>query len=468
MANNTLQTVTKQFSLTWDGLVRPSPKIIDTENRQHARLLSGMLLVMPLTLVLITIVIGLLNGPDLLNFATIAGYFIVCLCIGLYFFNRAGHFYWVRRIFIGIISIIMIITPYIPDSATGVLPFAIIPVLLVGIYYSGKWIYLSVGIVLIATFLLNQSMYGTEDYWRMQVDWYFLLFGSGLSVIFIRHKRTLEQLHIQKLERANQQLRESERLLEQRVEERTAELREAYEELEALNTIKDEFVANVSHELRTPISSIKLQKYLLQQTSTPQQEKYLEVLDRETDRLEESIESLLRLSRLDQKRQKLELRKLDLNLLVRQYVADRELLAGEKQLTLQEFITCEDGVWVMGDSSLLGQVLSILLTNALNYTSEGGKISVSTAILHEKETPKWAQLSVQDTGIGIAPEEQDLLFSRFYRGTAAVERKITGTGLGLSIAKAIVDNHKGYISVESSGIPGDGTTFHVKLPLAKG
>jgi len=465
MTDNTFGVLNHQFSLIWDGLVRPSAKIQDKETQQHARLLSGMLLVVAMTLLVIVFIVGAINRASLLNSATIIAYISIVVCITLYFVNRVGRFDWARVLFILYFGIATISIPYIPNSVTGLLPMAVIPVILVGIFYSKRSMYGVASGVLIITFLLNQTMRHTEYYIAMQDDWYFLIFVTGLIVVFVRHKNALEQLHIRDLKIANQQLRESERLLEQRVEERTAELLEAYNEMEALNRIKDEFVSNVSHELRTPISSIKLQKYLLQQVSFPQQQKYLDVLARETDRLEESIESLLRLSRLDQQRQKLEFEKVNLNTLVEQYVGDRESLAQKQSLTLSAILTCEDGIWVRGDVSLLGQVVSILLTNALNYTTTGGSITVTTSIIHEKDRPRWGCLSVKDTGIGILPEEQEKLFHRFYRGSAASERKITGTGLGLSIAKAIIDNHHGTISVESTGVPGEGTSFHVKLPL---
>jgi len=445
--------------------VRPSAKIQHRETQQHARLLSGMLIVVALTLVIIVTIVGLISRQSLVNSATMIAYASIIACCSLYAVNRAGYFNSARLLFILYFGVATVCLPYIPNSVTGLLPMAVIPVILVGIFFSIRAMYVVAGIVLSTTLLLNQAMRNTEYFITMQDDWYFLFFVTGLIVVFVRHKHTLEQLHIRDLKDANQQLRESERLLEQRVEERTAELLEAYSEMEALNRLKDEFVSNVSHELRTPISSIKLQKYLLQQMALPQQQKYLDVLARETDRLEESIESLLRLSRLDQHRQKLEFEKVDLNTLAEQYVSDRKSLAEKHSLTLTADLTCAEGIWVRGDVSLLGQVLSILITNALNYTMQGGSITVTTSILHEQGEPKWGCLSVEDTGIGILPAEQEKLFHRFYRGSAASERKITGTGLGLSIAKAIIDNHHGTIMVDSTGVPGEGTTFHIRLPL---
>jgi signal transduction histidine kinase len=116
---------------------------------------------------------------------------------------------------------------------------------------------------------------------------------------------------------------------------------------------------------------------------------------------------------------------------------------------------------------MLGQVLSILLTNALNYTPDGGKVTIRVE-MREEDGRSWGGFSVSDTGPGIPPEEQPRVFTRFFRGQSAHSTKVSGTGLGLAIAKEIVDRHRGQIEVDSTGIPGEGTTFRVWLPLGEG
>jgi len=249
--------------------------------------------------------------------------------------------------------------------------------------------------------------------------------------------------------------------LEQEVEKRTAELRAANEHLRALGRLKDEFVSNVSHELRTPISNLNLHHGLLR-SNPGKSEAYLATLERETKRLERIIEDLLQLSRMDQGYAAISLSPVDLNTLAERYVDDRPLLAESRglRLTLDQQ---PDLPLVQADEGLLGQALSILLTNALNYTPSGGQVVVSTH-LREMEGKLWVGLSVSDTGPGIPPAEQARLFERFFRGEAGRESGTPGTGLGLAIVKEIVDRHKGQTEIVSEGVPGKGATFSIWTP----
>ncbi len=115
------------------------------------------------------------------------------------------------------------------------------------------------------------------------------------------------------------------------------------------------------------------------------------------------------------------------------------------------------------DVDLLGQALSILLTNALNYTPAGGTVEVQVG-MRDVEGELWGTLAMIDDGPGIAPEDQPHLFERFYRGRAAKTTKAPGTGLGLAILKEIIDQHGGRVEVHSTGIPGEGTRFTLLLP----
>jgi PAS domain S-box-containing protein len=233
--------------------------------------------------------------------------------------------------------------------------------------------------------------------------------------------------------------------------------------LKEIERMKDSFVSNVSHELRTPITSLRLNHGLMVMNPA-KQDVYLGRLNREIDRLNFLIEDLLRLSRLDQGQVQLELIPLDLNSLAAQLVEDRTSLAASKDLTL-EFSGNPEVPLVNADNGLMGQVLSVLLTNAMNYTPPGGEIVVQTQTQIQDERP-WAGFSVRDTGPGIDPEEQTKIFDRFFRGKVGRESGAPGTGLGLSIASEIVKRHHGHIDIESTGVPGEGTTFKVWLPAA--
>jgi signal transduction histidine kinase len=249
------------------------------------------------------------------------------------------------------------------------------------------------------------------------------------------------------------------------VEERTAELRAANERLKALSQVKDEFVANVSHELRTPITNLHLHLSLLQGTPAEGQAERVATLRREAGRLQRIIEDLLRLSRLDQDRAAVDLATVDLNALVGQYVEDRQLLAVRHGLAL-DFDGQPGLPPVQADAGLLGQALSALLTNACNYTPKGGRVVVGTwQQRHQEEL--WAGFSVSDTGPGIPPDEHSHLFERFYRGRVGRESEVPGTGLGLAVVKEVVDRHGGRVEVANRGLPDEGATFSVWLPVER-
>jgi PAS domain S-box-containing protein len=231
--------------------------------------------------------------------------------------------------------------------------------------------------------------------------------------------------------------------------------------LKEVERIKDAFVSNVSHELRTPITSLKLYCDLLRM-KPDRFEQYLEALEREVDRQKRIIENILQLSRLDQHRVKMTLAPVDLIQLARQYVEDRAILAESRLIDLH-FHAASDLLTVLGDEGLLGQALSVLLINALDYTPAGGQVTV-TATTRWLENHLWIGLMVSDTGPGIPPDEQRRLFERFFRGSAGRASGIVGTGLGLSIAKEIMMRHQGRIEIQSSGVPGEGTTFGLWLP----
>ena len=389
-----------------------------------------------------------LDPRDLYDLRTLAGILGVIFIGICYLVGRLGHPRLSAGGLVAVTLAMFLLPPYVPSLAPHFLAFLIIPVLLTGMFFSLRWA-ISVAILIVGlTFVLNRVL-TYVDFWQYQLLWYFLVMASTLVIILVRHQQIQEAFRTKALEDANRKLRQSESLLERRVEERTKALQAAYEEIQALNRLKDEFVSNVSHELRTPISSMKLQHYLLQKTSSEGQRSHLAVLHHEADRLEQLIESLLLLSRLDQDRTELHFKAVDLNALVASYVQDRTLLAETRHLTLHTDISVQP-VLARADAGLLGQVLSILLTNALNYTQPGGSIAVRTAIQAADHRP-WASFSIQDNGPGIPPEEQALLFSRFFRGQSARDTQASGTGLGLAIAKEIIDRHGDELSSAAAG-----------------
>src|SRR5215217_5569845 len=232
------------------------------------------------------------------------------------------------------------------------------------------------------------------------------------------------------------------------------------ERLRELDRLKDEFISLVSHELRTPLTSIRGYLELLLDGGagevTPEQARFLGVVDRNSQRLMHLVGDLLFLAQVEAGKLALEVGDVDLHDVVAEAVEAAKPIADERDIALS--MALEPMPAMRGDRSRLAQVLDNLVSNALKFTTEGGSVEV-----HLCSANGDAVLEVRDTGIGIARGEQEQLFDRFFRSAAATERAIPGTGLGLTIVKAIVERHEGRIEVESA--TAKGTTIRVRLPV---
>ena len=229
------------------------------------------------------------------------------------------------------------------------------------------------------------------------------------------------------------------------------------ERLERLFLVQRRFLADVSHELRTPLTVIKGNVALLRRLPGQDLES-LDSIENEVDRLTRLVGDLLVLSRAESGNLPLTRARTELDALVLEVIGELQVLAKDHvQLEIGEF----DQVQVCADRDRLKQVLVNLVGNALRYTPPGGRVRVNIG-----KSGKQAHLSVQDSGPGIAPEDLPHIFERFYRAEKARTRGKDGQGfgLGLSIAYWIVRAHGGRIEVDSR--PGEGTTFHIWLPLS--
>ena len=221
--------------------------------------------------------------------------------------------------------------------------------------------------------------------------------------------------------------------------------------------MKRDFVANVSHELRTPLTAIKGFLETLAEEQGTLNPRYLDIIQRHTDRLIHIVEDLLTLSRLEDPRQSLEFEPLHLPEIVADIVEGVRPRFEEKGLALQLHVHDEIPA-ILGDRVQIEQLLLNLLDNALRYT-EQGKVDV---ILRAEDS--FVVLEVADTGIGIPKEHLPRIFERFYVVDKARSRRTGGTGLGLSIVKHIVLLHRGRIEVQST--VGKGSRFIVRFPSA--
>lgn len=231
------------------------------------------------------------------------------------------------------------------------------------------------------------------------------------------------------------------------------------DQLEKVESSRQQFVSNVSHELKTPLSSVKvLSESILLQEDVPK-ETYVEFLhdiNSEVDRMTAIINDLLILVKLDQKEVPLNFQEIDLNEMMAGIIKRLQPLADEKEISLQWDKLKDISAEV--DEMKLSLAISNLIDNAIKYTPEKGSVKVTLDCDHQN-----AFISVVDTGIGIPESEVGRVFERFYRVDKTRDRETGGTGLGLSITHATVMMHNGSIKVTSK--EEEGTTVLVRVPL---
>jgi two-component system phosphate regulon sensor histidine kinase PhoR len=246
-------------------------------------------------------------------------------------------------------------------------------------------------------------------------------------------------------------------------------------ELRRLESLRRDFIANVSHELKTPLSSIKAYTETLRNGAMSDPEtssRFLQRIEEQSDRLHHLIMDMLMLARIESDQQAFEIVPVDVAQVVAACLDHRRPAAAAKQIELviePDQPSCR----VRADVEGLREILDNLIDNAIKYTLEGGKVTVSwiapdtdsSSIQHPASSIQpTVRISVRDTGIGIREEDQRRVFERFFRVDKARSRELGGTGLGLAIVKHLAQSFGGHVSVTSE--PGEGSTFTVELPMA--
>lgn len=222
---------------------------------------------------------------------------------------------------------------------------------------------------------------------------------------------------------------------------------------------QSDLISEMVHELRTPLAAIKATTYILKRPNLPEstKEDMIETVAGEVDRLTRLTTEFLELTRLESGRSRINIEQIDISDLIKKAVETVQPQAADNALTLHADIHVTRPV--NGDRAKLTQTVLNLLTNAIKYNKPDGSVTVTA-----KEDGDKLILSIADTGQGISEDNLPHIFEKFYR-VADTEGYTQGTGLGLAITKRIIENHGGGIDVTS--VEGEGTTFTVRLPLAR-
>jgi signal transduction histidine kinase/Na+/proline symporter len=271
----------------------------------------------------------------------------------------------------------------------------------------------------------------------------------GLGLRNAQHYRALDDLS---------------RDLEQKVQQRTAELEQANRRLQELDRLKSDFVATVSHELRTPLTSIRsLSESLLDgldrgAVPVDVQRQILEIIVQENQRLSRMINQVLDLSKIEAGEMDWQMEPIDLGEVVRHAVSANRALFDDKGIALTT-VLATGPITVVGDRDKLIQVVTNLLSNAAKFTTHGGSVRVRSVC-----EEGLALIEVEDSGIGIPNDQIESIFDKFHQVGDTLTAKPQGTGLGLPISREIVHRHGGDLTVRAR--PGGGSRFRAALPVA--
>jgi signal transduction histidine kinase len=287
-----------------------------------------------------------------------------------------------------------------------------------------------------------------------------ILIGQSLIDLGLINRAELDEAVTEQIIQLRSALQASNRSLERRVEERTAELQKALERVSELSQLKANFIANISHELRTPLTHIKGYIELLVSQSlgslTEEQKHALAVSQQSTNRLETLIDDLIMVSLASRGELSLKQSAVDICRLINLTVKSHGEAAIRRGVRLQAAIE-ENVPLVNADSQKIAWVLGQLANNGIKFTPSGGSVTLSV----KREGENLVIVSVIDTGIGIPSSRLQDIFEPFHQLDGSSTRQYSGTGLGLSLVRQIVEAHGSMLEVQST--EGRGSIF--KFPL---
>jgi signal transduction histidine kinase len=242
------------------------------------------------------------------------------------------------------------------------------------------------------------------------------------------------------------------------------ELQQRAQELLELDRLKSGFLANMSHELRTPLNSIlgfaDVMLMELDGPLTPNMDTDLKLIQKNGQHLLHLINDVLDMAKIESGRMNLIPERFNVHDMLEEVNSITSTLASERNIALFIEDDSDQNVTIYADNTRLRQVMINLVNNAIKFT-ENGKIAIRAT----KQDDATLLVTVKDTGIGIPPEKLDDIFQEFTQVDTSTTRKVGGTGLGLPISRRLIEMHGGRLWAESTGIPGEGSTFYVELPL---
>ena len=367
----------------------------------------------------------------------------VVIAVRRSFPTRTWEGYWIVTVVYGLFIAPML--QYATDSRLAYLLGFTLTIYGAGVlpFWPPVWaatnIFVNIAIALVAMLVSSQVSFADTI-----AATFFITTGSSLSLMFSYFKHDLARRDY------------SSRTI---LAKTTGELETALEALKEVDRTKNKFFANISHELRTPLTLILAPvQELRNQISDESEQRYLDTVQRNAERLLRLIDDLLDLSRLDARGLRLNVAEVDLGMIATSVYEASRATASSANKSFE--ISIDPAPPVYGDAHRLEIVITNLVGNALKYTPAGGAIALSV-----EQADRGVAVTVSDTGPGIPEEDLPFIFDRFYQVSGAGRRRHDGVGIGLALARELVHLHGGQMQVSS--VLGEGTSFSFCLPLGQ-